>query len=542
MNFSFSMLTEMAKILFRGIFVNIILKTFFMKYLNKTKQCVILILVAAFSIFSASCNKDDDMTTPTPPVVKPDIVFYAISNTNMLHKFNANSSELPISSVSVTGLQAGETILGIDFRPATGELYGIGSTSRLYIINPATGTARQAGTTPFTPALTGSGIGIDFNPTVDRLRVVGSDGQNLRINPETGAVAATDLPINGAAGASVNAVAYMNNTAGSGSTVLFDIDITTKKLYKQLPPNDGTLVAVGDLGVPATGMGGFDINPDGSVALATFMVSGETGLYRIDTLSGKATKLGGFGTLGTSIVGIAIPTREVAYAVDDANNLMIINPLSSATPVITKAITGLAAAENVVGIDFRPLNGQLYALGSTSRIYTINLSTGGATAVGTAGAFTLSGTSFGFDFNPVVDRIRIVSNTGQNLRIEPATGILAATDASLNPGTPDVSAAAYINNFAGATTTTLFVIDGTTDQLYTQIPPNNGTLIAVGALGINVEAANGFDVGSTSGTAYAILKIGTASALYRINLTTGAASKLYDFSASVRGFSVGLGF
>src|SRR4029453_12592543 len=87
-------------------------------------------------------------------------------------------------------------------------------------------------------------------------------------------------------------------------------------------------------------------------------------------------------------------------------------------------ITGLQAGETVLGIDFRPATGGLYALGSTSRLYTINPTTGAATQVGAAGAFTLSGTAFGFDFNPVVDRIGVVSDADQNLRLIPDTGAL----------------------------------------------------------------------------------------------------------------------
>ena len=68
------------------------------------------------------------------------------------------------------------------------------------------------------------------------------------------------------------------------------------------------------------------------------------------------------------------------------------------------------------------------------------------------------GTSFGFDFNPAVDRIRIVSNTGQNLRFNPNDGVVNV-DGNLNPGTPSISAAAYTNNFAGTATTSLFAID-----------------------------------------------------------------------------------
>lgn len=508
---------------------------------NIFRVIAVCLVTLALGNSLSSCDKNDDsVPTPAPPVVKPDIVFYGITSTNQLIRFNANNSEVPQTSIAVTGLQAGETLTGIDFRPATGELYGIGSTSRLYVISSVTGIARQVGATPVTPALTGTSTGFDFNPTVDRIRVVSNTGENLRLHPETGALVATDGTINGVTGASITSVAYSGNTAGSVGTTLFDIDITTKKLYKQVPPNNGTLVAVGDLGVTPTGESGFDISPDGSVALAVLRVAGEAGLYRIDTLSGKATKLGTFGATGVALTGIAIPTTPVAYAVDDMNNLLIFNPNTNAAPV-TKAITGQQVGENIVGIDMRPATGQLYALGSTSRLYVVNLATGALTAVGTAGAFTLAGTSFGFDFNPTVDRIRVVSNTGQNLRLNPNDGTLAATDGTLNPGTPNVSAAAYTNNFVGATSTVLHVIDVTTDKLYVQNPPNVGTLTETGALGINVEATNGFDIAAISGKAYAILTVGTANAVYSINLGSGVATKLNDFPKTTRGFALGLG-
>jgi hypothetical protein len=241
--------------------------------------------------------------------------------------------------------------------------------------------------------------------------------------------------------------------------------------------------------------------------------------------------------------GIAIPTAPVAYAVSASDNqLLIFNPAASGT-MVTKSITGTQAGEKILGIDFRPLNGQLYALGSSSRLYTINASSGAATAIGTA-AFTtpLMGTHFGFDFNPLVDRIRIVSDAGQNLRLHPDLGTVAAVDGMLNPGTPMVTAAAYANNFAGTTATTLFDIDVASDKLLIQAPPNDGTLTAVGDLGINIEAANGFDIGGTSGKAYAILTSGGTTKLYSINTGTGAASGLSNFSTPVNGFAIGLGF
>ena len=297
---------------------------------------------------------------------------------------------------------------------------------------------------------------------------------------------------------------------------------------------------MGALGVGITASAGFDINPTGDVALTAVQVGGKWELHQVDLMTGKLTKLGNLPA--GNINGLAIPTSPVAFAVDESNNLLAFNFMSVGTPV-SKPITGLQTGETIVGIDFRPVNGQLYALGSTSRLYVLNTSSGVATVVGTSPFTTLlSGTAFGFDFNPTVDRIRCVSNLGLNLRLHPETGGIAAVDLMLNPGTPSITASAYTNNFAGATTTVLYNIDSATDKLYKQDPPNNGTLVEVGALGINVENASGFDIGSRSGMAYAALKVGSSSAIYSINLMTGAATKVADLPVSVRAFSIGTGF
>jgi hypothetical protein len=499
-------------------------------------------LVAVLGIaltFSISACKKDKNPMPEVLVPGPDQNFYALTNDNKILLLNAKSPSAVTSQVSITGLQASETILGIDFRPATGELYGVGSSSRIYVINPKTGVSRSISAAPFTPAINGTNVAFDFNPTVDRIRLVTSNGQNLRLNPETGTVQIEDGAINGAAGAKVSSVAYTMNKAGAATTVLFDIDAANNKLYKQDPPNNGTLVEIGALGYDIEETGGFDINPDGTVALAALSVGGKSGLFTIDVNTGKAAKIGDF---GQTITGLAIPTEAVAYAVSTNNELLIFNPLASTPTPVVKLISGIAAGETILGMDMRPLNGQLYALGSTSRIYTINASSGVATAVGTAGFIPLlSGSSFGFDFNPLVDRIRIVSNTGQNLRFNPADGTVIL-DGPLVSVSAQISGAAYTNNFTGTTSTTLFDIDSANDRLVKQDPPNTGGLVDVGALGINVEAANGFDIGSTSGLAYGIFTVGTVQRLYSVNLTTGAATAGATFATPSRGFTLGLGF
>lgn len=251
------------------------------------------------------------------------------------------------------------------------------------------------------------------------------------------------------------------------------------------------------------------------------------------------------------LVSIVVPVS--AYAVPmigltSTNTLVTFDSATPATITSTVVVTGLGVGETLLGIDFRPATGQLFGLGSASRLYTIDPSTGAATAVGTAGAFTLMGTEFGFDFNPTVDRIRVVSDADQNLRLNPATGALAAADTNLafaagDPNAavnPNVTGAGYTNSFAGSTTTTLYDIDSNLDILTIQNPPNSGTLNTVGSLGVNTTAVLGFDIDPAGNAAYAALQVGATSGLYRINLSTGLATLVGPIGAglTIRGLAV----
>jgi hypothetical protein len=202
-------------------------------------------------------------------------------------------------------------------------------------------------------------------------------------------------------------------------------------------------------------------------------------------------------------------------------------------------VVGLASGESLVAIDYRPFNGLLYAISTTSHAYFV-LSTGQATPVGPVFDVALSGTAFGIDFNPTVDRLRIVSNNEQNMRWNPIIGTIVDSD----PGTPltqpdtnlapagDVVAAAYTNNdLDGTTTTTLFGIDSGTDALVRiggpdGVPsPNGGPVTTIGALGADTSERAGLDVPlGASTTAFASLTVGGVSQLHSVNLATGAAS------------------
>ena len=230
------------------------------------------------------------------------------------------------------------------------------------------------------------------------------------------------------------------------------------------------------------------------------------------------------------------------FAITTANTLLRFDSAAPGTILSTTAVSGLQVGENILGIDFRPASGQLFGLGSTSRLYTLDLTSGVATQVGAAPfAPALSGTDFGFDFNPVVDRVRVVSDADQNLRLNPSTGALAATDTALayaagdpNAGAnPNTVGAAYTNSFAGASVTTLYGIDSNLDILTIQNPPNNGTLNTIGSLGFNTSGAVGFDI-ATAGTAFAALSVSGLAGLFTVNLATGAATPIGSIGTGAR--------
>ncbi len=193
------------------------------------------------------------------------------------------------------------------------------------------------------------------------------------------------------------------------------------------------------------------------------------------------------------------------YGVTEDNRLISFDASNPTALLSNKPITGLSQpSELILGIDFRPRTGELYAIGSSNRLYKIDPMTGMAMAVGSGMPFSpaLNGVEFGFDFNPVVDRIRLTSDTGQNLRLHPDTGQVVAVDGMLmyNSGDPNfgrqpwIVGSAYINNFDGATSTILYNIDARQDVLVIQNPPNAGGLVTVGSLGMNVSTVLGFDI------------------------------------------------
>jgi hypothetical protein len=69
---------------------------------------------------------------------------YGVDTNNNLIRFGSQDPQT-IANTNAINLPNGEQILGIDFRPADGRLYGLGSYSRLYVIDTLYGAALQVG-------------------------------------------------------------------------------------------------------------------------------------------------------------------------------------------------------------------------------------------------------------------------------------------------------------------------------------------------------------------------------------------------------------
>jgi hypothetical protein len=236
----------------------------------------------------------------------------------------------------------------------------------------------------------------------------------------------------------------------------------------------------------------------------------------------------------------------------------------------SRPITGLqTGTERAVGLDMRPATGQLFVItvpvgvvaNATVRSYFVDPATAAATFVASIPG-TVPGAAdvaTGADFNPVVDRLRVVNANNESFRINPNNGTLAGDDVNLTynaPATGPVTAVAYDRNVAPGppgtiappgTLTTLYGIDVGADRLVTiggigaETPggPNGGVVRAEGTLAVAVDNASdaGFDI-AANGSAFASLTVGGQPGLYRVNLAGGAATLIGALPTVVRGLTI----
>lgn len=286
------------------------------------------------------------------------VTLYGLTTNNQIVTFlsAAPNTLLPPPAavpVAIVGLNVGENVLGIDVRPATGEIYGVTSASRLITLNPTSGAATVKST--LSVAVTGTEIGIDFNPTSDRLRIIGDDGQNLAVDPDTGtATAGAVLSVTNLTG-----IAYNNSVVGAASTTLYGIATQGNAGSDSLLTINaatGATAVIGALTGPsgplnASTLVGFDIAAADNTAYLAFTPPGgaSTTIYLVDLATGNATLTGNGGTVGGGVVlrGLtaASPGRvrlaNTAYSVvesADVANITIERIAGSDGPVTARVV------------------------------------------------------------------------------------------------------------------------------------------------------------------------------------------------------------
>lgn len=247
-------------------------------------------------------------------------LIYGVTNSNTLVSWDSSDSSDLLGGVAVSGLMQNEQIRGIDFRPATGQLYAVGSFNNLYTVDTTSGQATLVGGGSFAPGASGASFGFDFNPTIDRIRYVSDANQNLVLNPNDGtATEVTSLfydagDVNAGMDPNVVGSAYTNSFMGSTSTQLYGIDSALDILVTQAN-SAGTLMTVGSLGVDVNDTLSFDISGLTGIAYATVQSDdlSRSTFWMIDLSTGDATMLGEIGG-GAVVSSMAVTPAPGALA------------------------------------------------------------------------------------------------------------------------------------------------------------------------------------------------------------------------------------
>ncbi len=245
-----------------------------------------------------------------------------------------------------------------------------------------------------------------------------------------------------------------------------------------------------------------------------------------------------------------VPQPETLWALTTAQQLIQVRLDRPQVVLQRRALSGLPEGEDIIGMDFRVARGVLFALARSGRLYTVDTTTGVAQAVAAPPlAQPLVGEAFGVDFNPAVDRVRVVSVTGQNLRLHPDTGLmidgnpkepgvqpdapLSYVQGDVNAGRPPaVTAVAYTYNQENEKITTLYGIDRVMGTLVRQgsvegtqpvVSPDTGRLTTIGSLGTGALLDAAFDISDVRNTALLATRTATdpRTRLYVLDLKTG---------------------
>ena len=204
-----------------------------------------------------------------------------------------------------------DRLLGLDLRPSNKTLVGVTPDMAVVSIDMTTGEATEMSKMDTALPVEDMPVIVDFNPMADKLRFM-TGTTNHRVDVDTGAVT-VDGSLDWQEGdmhvgetPAIAAAAYINSYGKPESTAMFDIDTTIVAVIQQVSPNDGTLGAIGKLGIDAPEANyAFDIQTTESMENMAWLVNGAM-LYSVDLETGKATEAGKIEGVDGMIRDIAI--------------------------------------------------------------------------------------------------------------------------------------------------------------------------------------------------------------------------------------------
>ena len=232
--------------------------------------------------------------------------------------------------------------------------------------------------------------------------------------------------------------------------------------------------------------------------------------------------------------------KYTVYGLSSTGDLVAFDTKTPANVTNTVTVSGLPSGQSLVHIKFRPADGLLYGVTSANEVCQVDPASGIATLISSTvfDPSVLPDVIMAVD--PVADQLRVIA-VETNLRVSPIDGGLLATAAPVafatgDAGfgmTPQLAGIAYDPDAAGASGTTLYGLDTTTQSLVqigdaadsTTDSADTGALHTIGNLGTEFGSDAGFDIEQRNGDAYAALAPnGSASVLYKIDLGSGSAS------------------
>jgi hypothetical protein len=426
-----------------------------------------------------------------------------------------------LETLPITGLDRGESILAIDFRPLTGQLYALSSEAWIGIVNPVSGFFTRVGNGRLATTLTGRHYDLEFDPTRDTLRLTSDAAENFRINPTTAELTvdsnvyyAVGEPGYGTLPCLVGA-SYTNSVPNAVATTLFAIDQERDALVRMgsvggipLDSSRGELFQVGGLGIATGPRVGFDTSPDG-VAWAALSVPGPSAsiLTTIDLVSGRATPLFSYGALAIRDLAVAAPVT-ILYALGPGNLLATVRSDAPETPLRLGRIEGLVGADELVAIDVLESTGLILGLGQSGLLYEIDPETATARALDIPAVTpALDGRYFGLANDPSAEEsLRIVSDARQNLGVALTDGAVtvgndltfAATDRAAGLPPFVTSLTAFDSQLIGIDTNLdMFVALGG-EAVFGPLSPSSGILRTLGEIGLDAVGPSGLTaVGET---------------------------------------------